>query len=122
MRPGRVPGRADIADYLALTDLYAGLDAACEGRHMAVGGLVAVIVLEADVLAVAGFPTGLLDRAVAGGIDRRAHRGGPIQARMHFGVTEDRMSTRSEAGTHDAIVHRLADEELLRALSLLAVI
>src|SRR5260370_28665275 len=89
---------------------------------MAVGGGLAVIVLEADVLAVAGFPARRLNRAVTGGIDRRAHRGCPIQARMHFGVTEDRMSTRPEAGTHDAIVHRLAVEELVRARSLLFVI
>src|SRR5260370_6928603 len=119
MRAGRVSGRADIAYHLALTDLYARLAAAVEGRYMVMGGLVAVIVLEADVLAVAGFPARRLNRAVAGGVDRRAHRGCPIQACMHFGVTEDRMSTRPEAGTHDAVVHWLADEELLPAFSLL---
>src|SRR5260221_7176806 len=122
MRAGRVSGRADIAYHLALTALYARLDAACEGCHVAIGGLVAVIVLEADVLAVAGFPARRLNRAVAGGVDRRAHRGCPIQACMHFGVTEDRMSTRPEAGTHDAIVHWLAGEALLRAFSLLAAV
>src|SRR5262249_18940554 len=122
MRPGRVSGRADIADHLALTDPYARLDAAREGRHMAVGGLIAVIVLEADVLAVARFPARRLNRAVTGRVDRRTHRGCPIQAGMHLGVTEDRMAGRAEAGTHDAIVHRLADKELLRAFSLLVVI
>src|SRR5258708_20823798 len=99
MRAGRVSGRADIAYHLALTDLYARLDAACEGCHVAIGGLVAVIVLEADVLAVAGFPPRRLNPAVAGGLDRRPHRGRPIPAFLPFGVTEDHMSTPPQAGT-----------------------
>src|SRR5260370_5229830 len=117
MRPGRVSGRSDISDQLALADFHARLDAAREGRHMAVGGLVAVIVLEADVLAVAGFQARPLNRAVTGGIDRRAHRGCPVHSGVHLGVTEDRMSTPPEAGTHDAIVHPLSGQEILPASS-----
>ena len=69
---------------------------------MAVGGLVAVGVLDADVFAVAAFPADLLDRAVAGGEDRRAERGGPVDAGMHLGIAEKRMAARAEAGAHDA--------------------
>src|SRR5947209_18678133 len=97
MGAGRKSGRSDISDQLALADLHARLDAAREGRHMAVSGLITVVMLEADVFAVAGFPARSLDGAVAGGIDRRTHRGCPIHAGMHFGVTENRVPTRTEA-------------------------
>src|SRR6185295_3888156 len=85
--------------------------------HVAVGGLVAVGVLDADVLAVARFPACLFDGAGAGGVDRRAHRGGPVHAGMHLGVAEDRMMAGAEARPHDAVGNRLADQELLRALA-----
>src|SRR6266849_10185766 len=122
MGAGRKPGRSNISDQLALADFYARLDAAREGRHMAVSGLITVTVLEADVFAVAGFPARSLDGAVAGGIDRRTHRGCPIHSGMHLGVTEDWMPTRTEAGSHHSIVHWLADQELFRALPGLVVV
>src|SRR6185295_18147278 len=65
VRAGRKAGRADEADHLALAHALARLDALREGRHVAVGGLVAVVVLDADVLAVATFPAGLFNHAVA---------------------------------------------------------
>src|SRR5262249_61143992 len=92
-------------------------DAACERRHMAVGGLIAVIVLEADVFAVAGFPAGLLHRTIAGGVDRRAQRGGPIQARMHLGVAKDRIAARTEAGSHYSLIYRLSGQGIFIAPS-----
>ena len=47
VRAGREAGRADIADHLALAHARAGLRRARERRHVAVGGLVAVGVLDA---------------------------------------------------------------------------
>ena len=57
VRAGREPGRADIADHLALAHAGAGLRRAGERGHVAVGGLVAVGVADADVLAVAATPS-----------------------------------------------------------------
>src|SRR6185436_3751037 len=77
---GRQARRTDEADDLALADALAGLAALGIGGHMAVGGLVTVVVLDADVLAVAAFPADLLDHAVAGSEDRRAVGRGPVDA------------------------------------------
>ena len=122
VRAGRLAGRADEADHLALPHLLAGLHALGEGRHVAVGGLVAVVVLDADVFAVAAFGAGLLDHAVAGGEDRRAVGGGPVDAGVHLHIAEDRMAAAAEAGAHDGVVDGLADQELLRALAGLVIV
>src|SRR6202049_783497 len=63
---GRHAGRSDEADHLALPHLLAGLHALGEGRHVAVSGLIAVGVLQADVIAVAAFALGLLADTVSG--------------------------------------------------------
>ena len=102
MRAGREAGRADEADHLALADARALFEIAGERGHVAVGGLVAVVVAEHDELAVARFPAGLFDDAVAGGEDRRAGRGRPVHAGVHLGVAEDRMAAQPEAGAHHA--------------------
>ena len=52
VRAGRAAGRADIADHLALPHARAGAHAARETRHVRVGGLVAVGVTDAHVIAV----------------------------------------------------------------------
>src|SRR5207342_2537818 len=122
VRSGGEPGRADEADYLALADALARLDAARKGRHMAVGGLVAVVVLHADVFAVAAFPTDLVHRAVARCENRGAVGGCPVDAGMHLGKAEDRMTAEPEAGAHDAAADRLAHQEFLRALAALVVV
>src|SRR6185295_10880446 len=88
---GRHAGRADEADHLALAHALAGLHALGIGRHVAVGSLIAVVVLEADILAVAAFPADLLDYAVAGSKDRRAVGRGPVDAGVHLDITEDGM-------------------------------
>src|SRR6187549_1698834 len=80
MRAGRQAGRADEADHLSLAYALARLDAARKRRHVAVGGLVAVVMLHAHVFAVAAFPAHLVDRAVAGSKDRRAVGRGPVNA------------------------------------------
>ena len=102
VRAGREAGRADIADHLALADARAGLGRARERGHVAVGGLVAVGVVDADVFAVAALPADLLDRAVAGGVDRGAERGGPVDAGVHLVIAEQRMIAGAEAGPHDS--------------------
>src|SRR6478735_12187045 len=88
---------------------------------MAVGGLVAVVVFQANVLAIAAFPADLLDYAVAGGENRRAVGGRPVHAGVHLGIAEDRMAAAAEAGTHDRAVDRLAHQELFRAFAGLVV-
>src|SRR6266516_4878318 len=119
---GRHAGRAHEADHLALPHPLAGLHALGVGRHVAVGGLVAVVVLQADVFAVTAFPAGLFDDAVAGGKNRCTVGRGPIDAGMHLDVAEDGMAAAAEARAHDRVVDRLADQELLRALAGLVVI
>src|SRR5262252_3789906 len=87
-----------------------------------VGRLVAVVVLQADIFAIAAFPADLFDDSVAGGEDRRAVGGGPVDAGMHLDVAEDRMAAATEAGAHDCVVDGLAHQELLRALAALVVV
>src|SRR5690606_14405298 len=61
VRAGRLAGRADIADDLALSDLTADAEPVSVARHVAIGGLVAVDVLDLDLVAVAGLPLVILD-------------------------------------------------------------
>ena len=122
MRAGREPGGADVADHLSLADLLARVHAAGEGRHVAIGGLVTVGVTDADVLAVAAFPTDLVDDAIARGEDRRAHGGAPIHAGMHLAVAEQRMVAAAEAGRDVPFGHRLAHQEFLRALAAVVIV
>src|SRR5262245_15450344 len=103
VRPGRQSGRADIADHLSLAHFLAGLQAAGESRHVAIGGLVAVGVPDADVLAVAAFPADLVDKAVARGEDRRPGRRPPIDPGMHLVVAEQGMVTTPEAGRYISV-------------------
>src|SRR5207253_7279753 len=72
--------------------------------------------------AVAAFPAGLVDHAVARGEDRRAERRAPVDAGVHLGIAEDRMAAEAEARAHDAGADRLAHQELLRALAALVVV
>src|ERR1043166_5854173 len=114
---GRHARRSDEADDLALAHALAGLHAFGVSGHVAVGGLVAVVVLDADILAVAAFPADLLDHAVAGGEDRRAVGCGPVDAGVHFHIAEDRVAAAAEARAHDGVVDRLSDQEFFRALA-----
>src|SRR6266436_7904006 len=114
---GRLPGRADETDHLALPHPFAGLQPLGERRHVAVGGLITVVVLQLDVFAVAAFQAGDFDDAVAGCENRSAVGRGPIDAGVHLHVTEDGVAAAAEARAHDRIVDRLADQKLLRALA-----
>ena len=114
---GRQAGGADIADHLALADARAGHDALGEGALVIVGGLVAVGVADDRLAAIAARPARLLDHAVARGDDRRAARRRPVDAGMHAAVAQDRMAAHAEAGPELAVRHRIAQQELARALA-----
>src|SRR6185437_12826069 len=104
MGAGRHARRSDEADHLALSHALAGLHALGEGGHMAVGGLVAVVVFQADIFAVAAFPADLLDYAVAGSKNRRAVGRRPVHAGVHLGIAQDRVAAAAEARAHDGAV------------------
>src|SRR6516162_11418014 len=89
---------------------------------MTVGGLIAIIVLQADILAVATFPADLLDHAVARGENRRAIGGRPVDASVHLDVAQDRVTPATETGPHDGVIDGFADQEFLRALAALVIV
>ena len=66
-------------------------------RHVAIGGLVAVDVLDLDLVAIAGLPLVVLDDAIAGGIDRRARGRGEIDAGMQLAGVENGVDAIAEA-------------------------
>src|SRR5260370_31623465 len=120
---GRLSGGADEADHLALPHPLAGLHALGEVRNVAVGSLLTILVLDADVFAVAAFPLGFLDDAVAGGENRRAVGRARVDAVIHLVVAEDRMAADAESRAHDRGVDRLSHPNLLYALpALLAIV
>src|SRR6516164_4118299 len=82
---------------------------------MAVGGLVAVGVANADIFAVAAFRSDLFDVAVAGGENRRAIGRAPVDPGMQFADVKHRMGAPAERRRHRAGGDGLADEEFLRA-------
>ena len=122
VRAGRKAGRADEADDLTLSNPAADIEAARESGHVAVGGLVAVGVADADIFAVAALQSDLVDGAVAGGEDRRAEGRRPVDAGMHLHVVQQRMIALAEPGTHDADGDRFAHQEFFRALSGLVIV
>src|SRR5262249_62115371 len=91
------PGRADIADALALLHGDAWRDALGIARHVAVSRGVAVGVADAHIVAVAAFAAHELDRAIAGGEDRGADRSSPVDAGVHAHHAEQRMPALAEA-------------------------
>src|SRR3712207_5389360 len=72
---------ADLGDLVAGRDDVAGRDVVV--AHVAVDVDVAVRVLDVDGVAVARRAAGPDDDAVGGGHDRRAQRGGDVQAVVH---------------------------------------
>src|SRR5579863_4286395 len=115
VRAGRQSGRADEADDLALAHAAADLEPARERGHVAIGGLITVVVAKANVFAVAALEPDLLDLAVAGGKDRRAERRTPVDAGVHFADVQHGMRAPAERRSLDAGRHRLAHQELLVA-------
>src|ERR1700730_3693166 len=111
MGAGRLSSRTDEADHLALPHPLAGLHALGEGRHMSVGRLITIGVLQADVFAVTAFPFGLFDDTVAGRENWRTVGRGPIDAGVHLDVTEDGVAADAKGRSHDRAVDRLAHQE-----------
>ena len=97
MGAGGQPRGADEADDLALADAAADIEPARKRGHVAVGGFVTVGVAHAHIFAVATLLPDLLDLAVAGGENRRAGRGRPIDAAVQFADVEERMRAPAEA-------------------------
>src|SRR5512133_1118867 len=121
MRTRRKAARAQESEDLALLDPQPFLDAACEAGHVIIGGYIPVGVLDFDAAAIARVPSGLDDGSVAGGENWRADRRSPIDAGVHLGVTEDRMTTIAEAGTHLAPGDRFAHQEFARRAAVLVI-
>ena len=90
MRAGDDAGCADIADNFSLPHLHSGRDAFAEAEHVGVGGVVAVGMSDADVVAVLAFAPSLLDHARACREDRRARRRRPVDAGVHAPLVEQR--------------------------------
>ena len=91
---------------------------------MAVGGLVAVGVADADVVAVFALAARLLDDAGAAGHDRRALGARPVDAGVHSRNLQDRMAAHAEArgDAHVLAAHRAPHQELARRVALLVVV
>ena len=95
-----------------------------EAAHVPVGGLVAVGVTNADVVAVVALAPDLLDGAVAGRHDRRAGGAGPVDAGVHLARIEERVKAHAEARrqAHVVAAHGLAHQELVRVVALVVVV
>src|SRR3546814_2010298 len=106
VRPGRETRGAHIADDLSLLHSVAGLQLLGIAAQMGIGGLVGLVVSEADVFAEAAEALPLHHDAVSGRQDRRPARRGKVQALVHSGVTEDRMVALAEERRQAASVDR----------------
>ena len=109
MRPGRAPGRADLADDLAGAHPLPDLDVIV--GQMPVAGREPVAVVDLDHLAVAALPAGDRDVAVGGRAHRIAGLAAEIQAGVHRGRADERIDAHAEAGgyfhlAHDRLAHR----------------
>src|SRR5437868_11864858 len=95
VRAGRIAGRADIADQLALAHLVAGLDD--DLALVAIARFVPVHMLDQREIAIAVRPAGLLDDAVARRVDWCSLGRGEIDAGVELACVEDRMDAPAEA-------------------------
>src|SRR6516165_9254933 len=113
MRARGDAGAAHVADNLPLAHLYALADPGAEARHVAVGGLVAVGMANADVVAVFALAPSLLDDAAAGGHDRRTESARPVDAGVHLGYLQDRVASHPETRCQPNVLaaHRAAHQE-----------
>src|SRR5262249_49868574 len=124
VRTRREAGRADVPDDLALADFDALAHARCKARHVAVGGLVAVGMANADIVAVFALASGLLDDATACRHDGRAGCTCPVDACVHLRDLQDRVAPYAEAGrdAHVLAAHRPAHQELARGVAVLVIV
>src|SRR5690348_9910832 len=84
MRAGRETGAADQADLLPLVHVLPGRY--FQFGKMRVPGVIAVAVVDVDLLTVASVPACGGDRAGSGRVDGLAVVGSQVDARMKFGI------------------------------------
>ena len=102
MRAGRAAGGADIGDDLTLGDATAGADATGKAVQVGIGGLIAIGVADADIIAETAIAVSAFDDAIAGGHDRGAARGSEVSAVMAARITQDRVTPGAREGGGEA--------------------
>src|SRR5262249_28095197 len=109
---------------LALTHFDTLAHARGEAGHVAVGGLVAIGVANAHIIAVLPLASSLLDDTAARRHDGRAARARPVDARVHLLQLQDGVTPHAEAGRdpHVLPAYRPAHQELARRVALLVVV
>src|SRR5690606_6867323 len=101
-----------------LADFRADAEPVHIAREVAIGGLVAVDVLDLDLVAVTGLPAIVGNDAIAGSVNGRAGGGGEIDAGMQFPGLEDGVDAIAEARAQGASAfERAAIEEALAGLA-----
>ncbi len=112
VRPGRITGRADEADRLALVNARAGADAARESGQVRIERRDAAAVPDLHRVAVASASSRRQHVSVGRRQDARSARRGEIHARVRAPVLEDRMETGAEPRAHAREFDRRAQERL----------
>ena len=115
VRPGRGAGAADRTNQRALCHRLALAHA--DAAQVGVGGRFLVAVLHDHEVAVAAFPAGIGDLAVADRAHRRAGGGGEVHAQMRLFPTRDRMEAHAVAAADARERERRGQEGALEALA-----
>src|SRR5262249_17166632 len=91
---------------------------------MTIGGLIAVGVADAGIVAVFPLAPRLLDYAGAGSHNGSAVCAGPVDSGVHFGDLQDGVAANPETRgqAHILPAHRPAHQELARGVALIVVI
>ena len=90
--------------------------------HVVVGGDIAVGVLDHDATAIARRELRLMTTPLPAAMIGVPIGAGPIDAGVHFRVTQDRMVAHAEPGGHFSADDRLADQELASRAAVFVVI
>src|SRR5262245_46037860 len=124
VRTRRHAALADEADELTLPHLGSDADVRPEAIHVTVGGVIAIGVAHAHIVAVLPLAVGFFNYSVAGRQDWRADGRRPIDAVVHPGYVEHRMHTFTKTGreAHGLATHRLAHKELFRVVTGLVIV
>src|SRR5947199_6469073 len=112
MRPRREAAHPDIADDFTLAYRLAFVHPAGKRAEVAVSGRVLLMMLDLDVVAIAGNPAGAGHDAVARGIHRGPDRSAEIDAAMHPAIAEDRVMSHAKSGGDASAVDRSAQQRL----------
>ena len=117
VRSGREAGGAHEGHHLALVDMSPRPDAGGIARDMAVAGVPAAGVTDAQPVAVAAPGSGLGHDPVSGGQDRRAPAGAEVHALVRAGIAQDRMMAQAEQRGDPRAVDRSLQQEAFDILS-----